>query len=514
MPLQETSFAPNLRVRNNKTTVNQGRGGGILLAAGRMSIANSVVDLNAGNGDGGAIAVLGATLALTESLVSTNAAALSGGGLYCLQCTLSVDGGAVANNTAQRGGGIAQFGAASTVAVDNTEVKANQALADNGGGLLINAGNATLNNGSINGNTAASDGGGVFNQGTLTLDGAAVAGNTATHFGGGLYQAAGTMVLTRIRITQNQADGNLGGGGGVYAKGGSLTLQLSTIAFNRASADDGGAIFNEAASVFLNQSTVNGNTARIRGGGVYNESGLTVNNSTISTNQADNDGGGIYNDGGRTRLSNVTVANNVTSRGSGSGTPGAGVSNPGSSGTVNLANTILAGNINRNNTTTFGSDCTGPLTSGGHNLIQASNCGLFGDLTGNQVGVDAMLGPLQNNGAATLTHALLLGSPAIDAGNNASCFSVDQRGLPRPVDGDGNGSAVCDIEAYEFRSCPRADVDGDRVVTAADIQRFANNWHARFIDVNRKFDLDGNGVTTIHDIMLAAEQLGERCPVE
>ena len=69
------------------------------------------------------------------------------------------------------------------------------------------------------------------------------------------------------------------------------------------------------------------------------------------------------------------------------------------------------------------------------------------------------LGPLQNNGGPTQTHALLPGSPAIDAGNSFGCrdnlgalLATDQRGFFRTADGDSNGTARCDIGAYEAKA--------------------------------------------------------------
>ncbi len=92
-----------------------------------------------------------------------------------------------------------------------------------------------------------------------------------------------------------------------------------------------------------------------------------------------------------------------------------------------------------------------------YNLIgDAAGCTLNGATTHNLVGVKAKLESLRDNGGPTLTHALLASSPAIDAGNPAGCqdakgiaLALDQRGYIRPVDGDGDHVARCDIGAFE-----------------------------------------------------------------
>jgi hypothetical protein len=72
-----------------------------------------------------------------------------------------------------------------------------------------------------------------------------------------------------------------------------------------------------------------------------------------------------------------------------------------------------------------------------------------------------MLGPLQNNGGPTKTHALLSGSPAIDNGNGALALgTTDQRGFPRIADGNSNGSAVIDMGAFELSFFDAAPLDG------------------------------------------------------
>jgi hypothetical protein len=64
---------------------------------------------------------------------------------------------------------------------------------------------------------------------------------------------------------------------------------------------------------------------------------------------------------------------------------------------------------------------------------------------------DAMIGPLADNGGPTQTHALLAGSPAIDAAADSDGDpAADQRGITRPFDGDGDGLALPDFGAFEY----------------------------------------------------------------
>jgi hypothetical protein len=227
-----------------------------------------------------------------------------------------------------------------------------------------------------------------------------------------------------------------------------LTLVDSTVSDN-AGGNGGGILADFGTDVTLVRSVVSGNRAtggpqaEGDGGGIANMAGteLTLVNSTVSGNTANDEGGGIYNGFGTVRLTNATVASNSAAFGGGLWEE--------PEDTYFLANTIIAGNTPNN--------CDGNGTgfeSAGHNLDSDGTCmdaAVAGDIPAGL----ALLGPLANNGGPTQTHALLPGSQAIDAGDEAVCAAapvdgVDQRGVTRPQDGDDDGLAVCDIGAFEL----------------------------------------------------------------
>jgi hypothetical protein len=92
-------------------------------------------------------------------------------------------------------------------------------------------------------------------------------------------------------------------------------------------------------------------------------------------------------------------------------------------------------------------NCNHVVVSEGHNLEDADTCGL--SATGDLRGANAGLAGLADNGGLTHTHALQSGSAAIDAADTSSCPATDQRGAARPIDGDEDRTAVCDVGAYE-----------------------------------------------------------------
>jgi len=253
---------------------------------------------------------------------------------------------------------------------------------------------------------------------TAAISGITLQNGSIADSGGGLLLRAGNVLTLTDSIVQNNTSSSGDGGGGVYVQG--------------------------SSSLSLVNSAVISNNSIVRGGGIVNNNVLTAVNSTISDNTTVGTGGGIFSNN-TSSLNNVTIANNRADNGGGiSVAP---------STALTLTNTLFAGNTNGSMQP---SDCQGSLTSQGYNLIQSSSSCTFTPATGDLIDQDPQLGSLQNNGGPTPTHALLSGSPALDAGSPAvpgsggtACAATDQRGVTRPQDGTVNGTAVCDIGAYE-----------------------------------------------------------------
>ncbi|MBI2346731.1 MAG: thrombospondin type 3 repeat-containing protein, partial [Deltaproteobacteria bacterium] len=364
------------------------------------------------------------------------------------------------------GGGI-RVDAGAELVLTNSAVNQNSADLDGGG--IANAGTIAIHGSEIGGNSGSvvgqGNGSGIFNAGggILTLVDSTVQGNYVWGGGGWGLANQGTAEVRRVRITGNYADSN--GGGALVNSGGLLVVEESLIEGNGSGGGQGGGLAVEQATLTVSASTISSNSA-ISGGGLSGNGQVSVTNSTVSGNGAYAYGGGLAVGGlspmpeTTVHLNNVTITGNVADAdvdtlGDGGGIYyAAGVGN-----SVTLRNTILAGNVD------YGSeapDCAGSaLASAGYNLIQnVSGCtitGGTGDPTGDLYGQDPLLDYYADNGGFAPTHALLTGSPAIDAANPAGCadelgtpLTTDQRGFPRPVDGNADGSVLCDIGAVEY----------------------------------------------------------------
>jgi predicted outer membrane repeat protein len=459
-----------LTVRNGLSNDVPG-GGGILVTGADLTlrgcavIGNQTVFAN-GGGISGIDGDHPAIVTLVRSTVSRNQAGSDGGGVWLGQFLfrggdgrLTADGCTISRNvTGGSGGGLS----APAATLTRCTVTGNRADSDGGGGDIFSA--ATLTGCTVAGNVAGREGGGLI-AATLELGGCTVAGNVAAD-GGGLASGS-SATLTRTVVRGNFAahdgggafgertggpvslvgctvDGNVAGsdGGGLIAV--FVALVDSTVADNVAAAGDGGGVY-AGLQATLSRCTVSGNSAR-EGGGVFANNGLfpvsaDLTNCTVSGNSARQAGGGIS--GSVLTLVNVTVTDNTAASGGGVAQSGP--------GPASVKNTIVA--QNRVLPPLGGPDVSGLFLSQGHNLIGVGDGaigsgsfvnGVNGDHAGSLTDpLDPRLGALASHGGPTQTHALLAGSPAVDAGDTGGAPSTDQRGVRRP-----RGGGI-DIGAFE-----------------------------------------------------------------
>ena len=295
---------------------------------------------------------------------------------------------------------------ATTITVTNTNDSGpgslRQALADANNGDTIDAtgvsGAITLTSGQL------------LVDKSVTINGAgaeslAVDGNATSS----VFQIGSGKTVTISDLTIRNGEGNFGGG---ILNGGGATLTITDSTLSGNIGGFGGGIFNTGTLAIVN-CTVSGNAAS-EGAGIYNGATSTITNSTLSGNAAPGAGGGCVNLG-TLQIANSTLSDNSSGL-------GGGVFNI---GTLQIGNTILNTGDSGANISNSG----GTVTSLGYNL-SSDDGGGFLTGPGDQINTDPMLGPLQDNGGPTFTHALLPASPAIDTGdpNFTPPPFFDQRG--------------------------------------------------------------------------------------
>lgn len=389
--------------------------------------------------------LLAAGLLLTPASGPLHAASITVDGTTC---TLN-DAITAANTDASSGGCAAGSGA------DTITLQGNVTLDDTTGALPDITSDITIEGAgfTIERDSGASSSFRIFNVGSgsnLTLNSATISGGAIpTNHGGGIRNYNGTVTLNNSTVSGNSAIY----GGGIWALYGTTTLNNSTVSGN--SSGYGGGIDSYGSAMTLNNSTVSGNTATSFGGGIRAQvaaSSLILNNSTVSGNSA-NFGGGIWFNN-TTQLHKSLIAGNSA--------PSAGHEVLQVDGTLSANDFNLFGHSGETNGAAF----FGFTPSGSD--IDATSDG------GNPIALASILNTtLADNGGPTMTHALVSGSPAIDAIPSGSRMarsgdgvaaspvlctppntSYDQRGVFR-ANGTTTGSN-CDIGAFEFGATPTA----------------------------------------------------------
>ena len=269
-----------------------------------------------------------------------------------------------------------------------------------------------------------------------------------------MYVAKGGAIFARgVTLVHSKVSGNFAGtssgagtveGAGIYTEG-NLTAKYSTISNNSAYAGSqmvGGGAFVNSGNLYLNHSTVSGNDSGGQAGGIYVSDYFgtytaRVVNSTISGNRSVQDVAGFATQA-TTTIANSTIAFNASEAGFYTG----GLRfKPSHGTTLTLQSSIIANNSMGGADADTSVD-SGATVSGSNNLIVQHS----GPIPGGTMSSCPLIGPLGDHGGETHTHRLLLGSPAIDAGDNTTVNAAfDQRGGGYPR----THGAKTDIGAFE-----------------------------------------------------------------
>jgi len=345
---------------------------------------------------------------LTLDHITLSGGAQVKGGAILNYGAVTIEDSTININIANYGGGIYNRG---DVTIENSVLSGNLARL---GSAIFNHedGTASVQHSSVSGNRA--NRGALYNNGLLEVDNTTISKNIAAEHGGGVlanafnyHEPYCTTNISNSIISSNSAHFD---GGGIQSFNCTLTVENSTVIANKAG-PGGGGISSGAAPGVIENSTISGNSAKYAGG-IYGAS-LTLSNSTITGNKG-KIAGGVYNRG------DMTIKRTLVSGNKGS-----------------------AAEVKHNGT---------GITVDNHNLFGTNgNAGVIGFTPGASdiipptgTTITKILGPLADNGGPTPTHALVPGSPAIDAAPvGPDCPSEDQRGIARPQ------GAACDIGAFE-----------------------------------------------------------------
>ncbi|TVS14618.1 MAG: choice-of-anchor C family protein, partial [Planctomycetaceae bacterium] len=408
------------------------RHGGAASGLNSAEILGTRFEENTAGSYGGAISS-GGILIISESTFDKNAA--NTGGALHTRGTVTVDSSVFTENSAVFGGAINHWNR--PLVIGQSFFEGN--FAGNSGGAIRNQGPGTFLNSTFRLNQASHNGGAFFTFGdnfTSVIEGCLIEQNQAANNGGAIWTNQRRVEISATTIQDNSTHSI---GGGIYVDGGLLALTDSLVSQNIAENGQAGGIWVQRwAELALANTTVSGNQSHQAGGGIYfnsNTNMASLVNATVTGNRADSNGT--------------------------SGQPGGGIYNV--AGNVLLQNTIVVGNVRGTGETA--SDIQGQVDPAStHNLVgdATSAGGLVDGVANNLVGVDPLLGPLDDNGGRSATHALLAGSPAIDAGKNALALAPDGEPLWYDQRGDDFDRLVglhVDLGAYEYQQ-PGGELHG------------------------------------------------------
>jgi hypothetical protein len=388
-----------------------GYGGGMIVQSGSPTLNNLIFSGNTAGkgaayyGGGGMYISFASNPVLTHVSFVANTAGSAGGMFNDRGSNPELNDVVFSGNKAIDASCLGNYGGSNPVL---NSVIFDSNISSNKGCMINEKESNPILNGVTFSNNSAKYGAGMYNyQSSPTLTDVVFTNNAAGQVGGAMEnEDHSNPILTNVLFEGNSAYHE---GGGMFNIMGSNPI-LTNVAFNNNSVTGdggGGGMNNYNSSPILTNVTFSGNHAVV-GGGIGNwQSNLILLNVTFSKNTADQYGAAMYSQESRPKITNTIIWGNT----------------PGNS---QIMNDRGVSNIT-------------------YSIIEGGHAG-----TGN-IDVNPRLGTLVDNGGLTSAYSLGTGSPAIDAGSPSECPTFDQFDLPRPEDGDGDGSAVCDIGAFEYR---------------------------------------------------------------
>ncbi|MCP4141119.1 MAG: sortase [Chloroflexi bacterium] len=363
--------------------------------------------------NGGSITLSGLTFRHGRCNGSCDGSPDDGGGIINQAGNLTLDASTVSSNYATYGGGIYNLADGETITIQN--------------GSLIGGAGA--------GNQATTHGGGIYNRrGTMTIDASTVSANFATSHGGGIWTLQNLDIKNGSLIGGTGAANTATNGGGIYNEGGTLTIDASTISNNKAT-EDGAGIYNDNddGTLTIDASTISNNKATEDGAGIYNEDGTVniQNSSLINKNIAGDDGGGVFNRTGPLTVDASTISGNEangTTEGNGGG-----IYNTDSDDVYIQNGSLITGN----SATDYGGGVFS--TAGGKISVDKSTIsGNVADVSGGGIYLD--------NDRLSVTSSTISGNRAVSGGgiysNNGSINPIENSTISGNIAVDSGGGLL------------------------------------------------------------------------
>ena len=496
-------------------------GGGFYVVAGNVQLNNCTISSNtavAGRGGHGGPGGPDSGGSAGPGGDGAQAGFAHGGAIHVAGGTVTVTGGTIEQNSATGGnGGDGGNGGSATMFAGSGGTPSFGGSA-RGGAIYVQTGTLTVTNATLDQNTTNGGNGGRGGNGGSglnTADGLTgqQGGNAGSAQGAAVFGGGGNVTVTSSTLSNNTATGGNGGDGGtggdaggipgnggqggigglahaagVFVQNATVEVINSTVSGNVTNGGSGGGGGNGGFGSSTANGGAGGNGGQSRGtGGYVRSSSLSIDNSTVANNTANDGVGGT---GGAPGSSGSAGSAGTTSSGQ-----AAGVFEDGTGGAVGAQSTIFA-----DNTATIQPDLDGAAVTCNDCIIEN---GVTPGGTGNQTG-DPALGALQNNGGATLTHAVGAGSIALNSGSNPRSLTTDQRGTGFPRD-DGSG---VDVGSYEFdpaATTPPPIVTDPASVLLIDAASYTIQGTAQTGALVRIYsDADNNGMINGPDAVVAS----------